>query len=296
MARSVENDSSTLTVSDLFPIQQSPPYFDQKLYAFRNHNIHETALAVGSSQPNDTSDVPTAAAFDLWDGTSHGMLQHHVEMLVVILKDDVAWKHLQRSTHSCSSMQIRHSLDDILRASFRVAVERREKKDRNKFLRSDVVIESYGSEEEEGLKFSRAAPFSVDDDCSDGAGTLETESTSGSYDDDEYCNGTVWAHDPEEDNDVEEEDGEFLMGGRRGQGMLLEPISYKEVDLMRHPRSQILGDAQSTCGAANRHHNPPELPAVFLSSRRRSSLSRICPSSPAPLAIAPNRIPLVERV
>jgi hypothetical protein len=294
MARRVENNSSNLTVSDLFPIQQSPPYFDQKLYAFRNQNIHETALAAGSSQPNDTEDLPTAAAFARWDGTSHGMLQHHVEMLVVILKDDVAWKHLQRSTHSCSSMQIRHSLDDILRASFRVAVERREKKDRNRFLRSDVVIESYGSEEE-GIKVGRAGPLSVDDDCSDGAGTLETESSSDSYDDDEYCNGTVWAHDLELE-DVEEEDGEFLMGGRRGQGMLLEPISYKDVDLMRHPRSQILGDAQSTCGAANRQHNPPEVPAVFLSSRRRSSLSRICPSSPAPLAIAPNRIPLVERV
>jgi hypothetical protein len=287
MTAMVENDSNP-SVSELFPNQQSPSFYEQQLFAFRNQNIHETALASGST----VDDV----AFDRWDRASHGMLQHHVEMLVVIMKDDAAWEHLQRSTRSCSSMRIRHQLDDVLKRSFQVAVERRETK-RNRFLRSAVVVDSYGKEDLQ-LKIVKALPYSADETCSDGMDTLETESSS--YDDDKYGDGTGWDNDPEDD--IDEEDGEWLMGGRKGQGMLLEPISYKDVDLICHPRSQILGDSHSACGTASSGpHSNHELPAVFLSRRRSSSLSssRLCyPSSPAVLAIAqpPNRTPLVERV
>jgi hypothetical protein len=61
----------------------------------------------------------------------------------------------------------------------------------------------------------------------------------------------------EEDDEalVEEGSGEFLMGGRIGDGsFLVEPISYKDVDLLQHPRSQILGrggDGPSPRGTAS---------------------------------------------
>ena len=199
-------------------------------------NLHEQSQVLHSSTWNDRSFSAAGGAGDPAEQFP-GLIECHVEMLVSVLKSDVAWCNLQQTMRDssrrgssgilgCTNMSIRNNLTELLKEHFRqsVLVEQQHHhyfsaRDPKTPPRSDETRRSHlyrnywaGRDAE--------PPRSVDDN---------------------------W-------NTIDEDSGEFLMGGTTGQG--LQPISYKDVDLLQHPRSDLFGYRASLSGT------PPARPVL----------------------------------
>jgi len=241
---------SSSSSENFFPKNLRDALYDEHLDdPEMNRNIHDVACNQDNAGNSIHSGEGRRRSSTLRHANSRrfsGAMQCNVEMLVIILKDKESWADLQKSLRDghhgigCTDMSLRHNISRLLKDQYRQTVERQ---------RERKVPSAWYKE----------SPRNIADDES----TTETVSNS-------TLNSDDWGILSDE-----EDSGEFLMGGSRGQGLmtlsndsgdshtsqpmqtLLKPISYKDIDLLQHQRVDILPAGMPE------HH--PEAVAVHIS-------------------------------